>query len=217
MNGATVNLITISREFGSGGRDLAQLLGTRLGWRVLDRELVQHVAERLKLDPRTVANMDEHPPGMLARMSSALLITHPESPISLETSDVLSPDAVADATRAAMLEAAQSPPVIIVGHGSQCLFRDRAGTMHIRLVAPIDSRVQRICSRQPCEPTTAAAQVRRIDSDRYAYVRRYYHNDWRDPMLYDLEINTGKVPLDSAANAIVALITAAEATAADGR
>lgn len=212
MNGDAVNLITISREFGSGGSELAQILGARLGWRVLDRDLVQHVARRLELDPRTVAMMDEHPPSIFARMSSALLISHPESPISIETSHVLSPDAIADATRTAMLDAAQSPQVIIVGHGSQCLFRDRADTMHIRLVAPVDSRIRRICSREPGEAASAAVHMRRIDSDRYAYVRRYYHSDWRDPLLYDLEINTGKVSTAAAVSAIVALVAPENST-----
>ncbi len=206
MKGATIDLITISREFGSGGSDLALRLGAELGWPVLDRQLVEQVASRLQLDPRTVAMMDEHPPGLLARISSALLITRPESPIAVDSSDVLSPDAVAEATRAAMLDAVKSPPLIVVGHGSQCLFHDRPGTVHIRLVAPLDSRVRRICDREPCEPNIAAAQVRKMDSDRYAYVRRYYHGDWRDPLAYDLQINTGKVSIESAAAAVMALV-----------
>lgn len=206
MDEQPVNVITISREFGAGGSELAQVLGDQLGWRVLDRDLVQRVAEQLGLDPRTVATMDEHPPGIFARISSALLITHPEAPITLEATGVLSPDAVADATRAAILEAAQSTPVVVVGHGSQCLFRDRPCTVHIRLVAPLDSRVQRVCARAPCEALIAAAQARRMDNDRYAYVRRYYHSDWRDPMLYDLEINTGRVSIQSAAGIIAAFV-----------
>ncbi len=206
MDEGAIDLITISREFGSGGSELAQELGARLGWRVLDRDLVQRVAERLKLDPRAVAVMDEHPPGIFSRLSSTLLMTHPEWATSLDTGDVLSPDAVADATRAAILEAGQSPPVIVVGHGSQCLFQDRPGTLHLRLVAPLESRVKRICSREPCEGATAAAQVRRMDTDRSAYVRRYYHSEWRDPLLYDLAINTGRVPIQAAASMIVARV-----------
>ncbi|MGI9090511.1 MAG: AAA family ATPase [Gemmatimonadaceae bacterium] len=206
MEEGKVDLITISREFGSGGSELAQALGARLGWRVLDRDLVQLVAERLKLDPRTVAAIDEHPPGIFSRLSSALLITHPEWATSLDTSDVLSPDAIADATRAAILEAGQSPPVVVVGHGSQCLFHDRPATLHVRLVAPLQARVERICTREPCEGVTAVAQVRRMDTDRSAYVRRYYHNDWRDPLLYDMEINTGRVTIETAAALVVALV-----------
>lgn len=206
MAEAAVDLITLSREFGSGGSELAQELGTRLGWRVLDRDLVQLVAARLNLDPRTVETMDEHPPGLFSRISSALLITSPESPISLHTSDILSPDAAADAARAAILEAVQSPPLIVVGHGAQALFRDRPGSLHIRLVAPPESRVKRICSREPCAPNAAAALLRHMDADRAAYVRRYYHTDWRDPMLYDLAINTGRTTIQESAAAILAIL-----------
>lgn len=206
MAEAAVDLITLSREFGSGGSELARELGTRLGWRVLDRDLVQLVAARLKLDPRTVETMDEHPPGIFSRISSALLITSPESPVSLDTSEILSPDAVADASRAAIMEAVKSPPLIVVGHGAQSLFRDRPGSLHIRLVAPVESRVKRICSREPCEPNAAAARLRHMDADRAAYVRRYYHTDWRDPMLYDLAINTGRTSIQESAAAILAIL-----------
>lgn len=206
MAEAAVDLITVSREFGSGGSELARELGTRLGWRVLDRDLVQQVADRLKLDPRTVETMDEHLPGILARISSALLITSPESPVSLDSRDILSPDAVADATREAMVEAVQSAPVIVVGHGSQALFHDRPGSLHVRLVAPVQSRVNRICSREPCEEKAAVARLRRMDTDRAAYVRRYYHTDWRDPMLYDLVINTGRTSIQASAAAILAIM-----------
>lgn len=206
MAETAVDLITLSREFGSGGSELARELGTRLGWRVLDRDLVQLVADRLKLDPRTVETMDEHPPGLISRISSALLITSPESPISLQTRDLLSPDAVADATRAAITEAVQSPPLIVVGHGAQLLFRDRPGSLHVRLTAPVQSRIERICSREPCEPNAATTRLRHMDADRAAYVRRYYHADWRDPMLYDLAINTGRTSIKAAAAAILAVM-----------
>lgn len=202
----TFDMITVSREFGSGGSDLAAELGTRLGWPVLDHELVHLVADRLQLARSRVAEMDEHPPGMLARLSSVLLMTRAEAHLPLDTREFLRPDAVADATRAVMLEAANSPPLIIVGHGSQCLFRDRPGSLHVRLVSEIDARVHRICSREPCEAATAVAQVRRMDTDRAAYVQRYYQSDWRDPMLYDIQLNTGRIGVAAATDAIVNLV-----------
>lgn len=201
-----VDLITVSREYGAGGSDLAHALGEYLQWPVLDRDVVRRVAERLRLDPRHVAAVDEQPPGLLTRLiASALLMTPPELPTEMQT-DTLHPDAVAAAARVAIQAAAQSPPLIVVGHATQCLFRDRPATLHIRLVAPLALRLERVCARLPCNTALAIAETRRMDQARDAYVRRHYQTDWRDPLLYDIQINTGRVSIEEAARSIVDVV-----------
>jgi hypothetical protein len=206
MSGAPVDLITISREYGAGGSELAQALGARLRWYVLDRQLIHEVAERLRIDERAAEEIDEHPPRFMALLSSALLITPPESPVGMNTSDILHPDDAAAAARIAMVEAAQKPPTIIVGHGGQCLFHGRPHTLHLRLVAPLEDRIRRVCGRRGCDESAAAAEARRMDADRVAYVRRYFTRDLRDPLLYDLEINTGRVQIAEAVHLLAGLV-----------
>lgn len=201
-----IDLITVSREYGAGGSDLARALGAHLQWPVLDRDLVHRVAERLRLEPHHVEAVDEQPPGLLTRLiASALLMTPPELPTEMQT-DRLHPDAVAAAARAAIQAAAHSPPLIVVGHATQCLFRDRPATLHIRLVAPLDIRLQRVCVRMPCNSARAVAETKRMDHARAAYVRRHYQTDWRDPLLYDVQFNTGRVSIEDAARAIARLV-----------
>lgn len=202
-----VDLITISREFGAGGSDLARELGERLQWPVLDRDLVAEVASRLQLHPRYIEPFDERAPTWFARLvASTLLMTPPEQHVDVDNQTVVHPDAIAEAARAAILARVQVPPLIVVGHGAQCLFRDRPGTLHVRLVAPMDRRVERICRREDCDRTVAAQVARRMDDARRGYVRRHYHVDLRDPLLYDLQLNTGTIPLAACAELIVALV-----------
>ena len=203
-----VDIITISREYGAGGSELARQLGDLLGWPVLDRDIVQRVADRLRLDQQTVEQMDEHPPGVLDRIATMLLMPPVESPVLLDTSDIPSSDSVADAARRVILEMVESPPLIVVGHGGQSLLRARAGTLHIRLVAPIGERVKRICAREECTPDDATARIRRIDADRRAYVRRYYQGDWDDPLLYDIQLNTARVAIEECTRMIAGLVRA---------
>jgi cytidylate kinase len=206
-SGVPIDLVTVSREYGSGGSDLARLLGERLHWPVLDRNLAQKVADRLRLEPHHVEALDEQTPSLLARfVSSALMMTPPELHLEIEIREVLHPDVVAEAARAAILTAAQSPPLIVVGHGAQCLFRDRPGTLHVRLVAPLAQRVRRVCGRMPCDPERAIAEARRMDQGRASYVRRHYHCDWRDSLLYDVQFNTGRIPIEEAAAAVAELV-----------
>jgi CMP/dCMP kinase len=203
-----IDLITVSREFGAGGSDLARSVGRELEWPVLDRNLVHRVAERLRLEPQHVEAVDEQPPGLLTRLiASALLMAPPELPTEAQP-DQLHPDSVAAAARAAILAAAASPPLIVVGHASQCLFRDRPGTLHIRLVAPLALRLQRVCTRMPCDSARAVAETRRMDQARAAYVRRHHQTDWRDPLLYDMQFNTGRVTIGEAARMVVQVVQA---------
>jgi hypothetical protein len=203
-----IDLITLSREYGSGGRELAEALGTRLGWYVLDYDLTTRVADRLQLKPDVVERMDEHPPGLLARIASALLVPMPESPITVDTSNVLDPDAVAHAVREEILSAVKSPPLIVVGHGTQCLFHDRVGTFHVRVMAPMASRVARLEQRYGWGADRAATQARELDAARTDYVRRYYNRDIRDPLLYDLQVNTNHISIDEAARMISMYVSA---------
>jgi cytidylate kinase len=201
-----IDVITIAREFGAGGSELATALGERLGWPVLDHDLPARVAARLQLDPNAVERMDEHAPTLLARVASAMLVCPPEAPMFVDTADVLSPDSVAEAASAEIREAVRTPPLVIVGHGAQCLLRGRPGTLHLRLVAPIEDRIARVCGRLGCEPRTAASRVRQVDDERHAYIRRYHDAEWRDPLLYDLQINTGRVPIPAAAELVAHVV-----------
>jgi hypothetical protein len=202
-----IDLITLSREYGSGGRELAEALGSRLGWYVLDYDLTTRVADRLQLKPDVVERMDEHPPGLLARIASALLVPMPESPITVDTSNLLDPDAVAHAVREEILSAVKSPPLIVVGHGTQCLFRERVGTFHVRVMAPMGSRVARLEKRYGWDAERAATQARELDAARTEYVRRYYNRDIRDPLLYDLQVNTNHISIDEAARMIATYVS----------
>ena len=210
----SIDLITIEREFGAGGSELAAALGARLGWRVADRDIVDAVAERLGVDEEAVAARDEHAPGLLERIGTTILRTSPEI-ISVAPDRALpDPEVVAQAAQTVLHGEAERPPVILVGHGAPILFRGRPGTLHVRLVAPLGSRVARICPRVGCGGKEAAALAHRVDADRAAYVRRYFHADWRDPLLFHVQLNTGLVTIPEATALIAELVEARGAATA---
>jgi len=201
----TIRLVTLSREYGAGGSELGVVLGEKLGWRVIDHELVRRMAARLSCDEGDVVAMDEHAPSFLERLAAAATVTAPESRVhsSPWTTD---PDCVAAAAREVLLEAAENPPAIIVGHGGNYLFRGRTDVLRVRVVAPFEARVQRVARRTGAPPQHVAADVRRRDADRQHYLQRYYKTDMNEPCSYDLQINTGTVSLESAARLVLELI-----------
>lgn len=205
MQNQPIDLITVSREFGAGGSDFAVELGNRLGWPVLDQDIIRRVAQRLKLQVKAVERLDEHPPNWLARVTSALLIAPPEMPVGIDTPHMLHMDSVAEAAQSVIVEAAQNPPLIIVGHSGQNIFATRRGALHVRLVAPLESRVERLRARFGWDHDTAAERARHIDADRAAYAQRYYHREWGDPLLYHVVIDTGRVSIAEAVKMIEAM------------
>jgi cytidylate kinase len=204
-NTSPIQLITISREYGAGGSELGVLLGQELGWPVLDHELIGKLAARLSCEEGEVVAMDEHAPSFFERLAAVGTVTAPESRSHLRpwTTD---PDCVAAAAREVLLEAAENLPLIVVGHGGNCLFRGRPDVLRVRVIAPLDLRVKRVARRSEITPARAAAEVRRRDSDRQNYLQRYYRSDANDPCNYDLQINTGTVSLQSAAGLVLRLI-----------
>lgn len=202
-----IDIITVSREVGAGGSDVARALGERLGWPVLDRDMISLVGERVGLREEVVETLDEHPGGWGRRLAEAMRMVVPaESPLIPYTGDLPNTDVVAAAAAAVITEAAERPPLVIVGHGAQCLLHNRPHTFHIRLVAPIAERVQRLQARFGWDPAQALAEARRYDADRRAYVTRYYKRSWDDPTLYDVQINTGAITLEEAAAFVVSLV-----------
>ena len=206
MQTATVDLVTVSREYGAGGSDFAVALGARLDWRVLDRELVKRVAERLHLQAGTVQQRDEQAPGWLARIASTLLVSPPESPVQVETNDLLMPDSIAQAAHAEIIAAAAHPPMIIVGHGAQIIFQKRPGTIHVRLIGTEESRIARVMARDRTTREVAAANERRINGQRQAYVQRYYHHYWADPLLFDIQFNTARLAIEDAVSFVASMV-----------
>jgi cytidylate kinase len=200
-----VQLITISREYGAGGSELGVLLGEKLGWPVLDHELVRQLAARLSCEEGEVKAMDEHAPSFFERLAAVATVTAPESrahsrPWSTD------PDCVAAAAREVLLEAGQTPPLIVVGHGGNCLFRDRPDVLRVRVTAPFDVRVQRVARRTGVTVRQATAEVRRRDADRQHYLQRYYQSDVNDACGYDLQINTATIPLEPAAQLVLSIV-----------
>jgi len=207
MHRARIELITVSRQFGAGGSELARKVGERLSWPVLDDEVACKCAQRLNLETSTVERLREHSPTLLARLSAALLVAPPEAP-GIDTTHLLRVDAIAEAAFESITEAAKSLPLIVVGFGTQCIFADRPDALHVRLIAPMSTRVERLRARYGWDAAGAESRARRSDEDRRRYVQRYFHREVNDPLLYDVQINMGRTTFEEATSIIEQLVRA---------
>jgi len=199
-------LITISRQFGAGGSIVAKKVADELGWRVVDNELVEQVAERAGLPPERVAEREERVSTFVERLARTLAAASPEvfpPPDSVGAAlDVPEADLVR-ITEAVVAEIAAQGRVVLVGRATPAVLSREADALHVKLVAPRAFRIQVAASRLGCPPDRAATVLDQTDKMRARYHREYYRRDWDDPVNYHLVINTGVVGFDGAAGVVV--------------
>lgn len=206
-----VQLVTVSREFGSGGSDLAEAIGRRLGWRVVDREVVARVAEELRVPEQEVEAHDEHVDGVAERVARYLSGSFPEVVFPVEERQRLKDWQVAHLAEAVVREAAAAPRVVVVGHGGMCLFSDRADALHVRVVAPTEHRVAEVVRRLATSEAEARREIRLRDAEREAFIRRRYGRVWDACDLFSVVVNSAAVGPEEGAAMVAALVDARSA------
>lgn len=187
--------VTVSRLYGAGGRRVAPALADRLGYRFVDREIVEEAARRIGLDPRIAAERDERVPGIVDELGLALARGMPEFAMA---SVAIGDRALADATGAVISSLADAGGYVILGRGGQAALRGRPDVCHLWLVGERADRARRVAASQGIEEREAASRCDRVDGERAAYVRRFYGADIRDPLLYDCILNTSLLGIDGA-------------------
>ena len=175
--------ITISRQMGSLGRDVARVVAARLGYRMVWREVINQAALQAGMPEVALATIDE----------LGLLGLRPSSQARR---------AYHDAVRRVIEALAATGNVVIVGRAGQVILRDRPDVLHVKVMAPASLRAGRVARTQNIPLAAAQAQVQASDRARRNYLRRYYQARWDDPELYDLIINTARLTPESAADLV---------------
>ncbi len=194
-------VVTISRQLGAGGAAVATKLAERLGWRLLDRALVERIAADLKVAPEQIEPHDERVESFVERLGQYLSEGYPEV-LPLPMLPPVSPERTARAARRIITAVLDESPAVVVGHGAQCVLRDDPRAFHVLVFAPLAHRIRRARGRYQVDEATAAARIKQSDADRRAYVREHFDREWMDPTVYHLCIDTGRITVEHSAELI---------------
>ncbi len=186
--------VAISREAGAGGVEVARDVGGALGWHVLDREILDAIAEESRLDANMVALLDE-----------TSLSWFSESVLNLVHSRLIGQNTYVERLVKLLLVSLAREPAVVVGRGASA-FLPRERGVSVRLVADPEYRIGLIERRRGVGEAEARRWIDETDSDRHAFVRRHFNQDPADPLSYDLTINTRRTGLEGAANLIVGAV-----------
>ena len=233
-------IITLSRQLGAGGSEVAAGVAKALGLRIIDREAIDQAAMECGVPEIALHELGyEGRRGLMERILDALK-TSPAIPsiIEMQRRESVSPLAMPPrgifAPAMPLLSAAMDEyvrmvgmviqnmakegKVLIIGRASQMLLRDNKDALHIQVVAPLSCRVQKLRDLEGLNQRDAKRRLLASDGARADFLRRYYGVNWLDPQLYDLVINTGQISVQTAVQLVVMtqvqrVITPAQPTA----
>src|SRR5437870_11317837 len=199
-------VITITRQYASGGSDIARLVAVGLDWTVIDNEFVDQVAQRAGLSAAEVAQREERAPGLLERLARTLAVASPEMFISSAAVTRVEQDelAIVQLTERVIAEAAAHGRIVLVGRGAQAVLARRPDALHVYVLASKPWRMRLAVERLGVPAATVDKAVDEIDHRRDQYVRTYYGRARHDVVNYDLVVNAERLGLEGAAALIVA-------------
>jgi hypothetical protein len=217
-------IITLSRQLGAGGAEIAAGVAKALGLSVIDREAIDRAAMEAGVPEIALHELGyEGRRGLVQRILDALKAS-PATPSydEMQRQDVLAPltmprgfftparpllsAAMEEYVRMVgmvVLNMAKEGSVLIIGQGSQVLLGQRPETLHLQVVAPLGSRVEKLMRVEGITRQEATKRLVASDQARAEYLRRYHSVNWLDPHLYDLVINTGRTSIQTAIQLVV--------------
>jgi cytidylate kinase len=199
-------LITISRQYGAGGSEVARRVAAELGWRLVDNELVEEVAARAGLPREDVAEREERLPSFAERLARTLAASTPElfaAPGPGGTVPKLQEADLVRITETVVAELAAKGRVVLVGRAAPAVLAREDNSLHVKLVAPRPYRIQAAADRLGLEPHQAAEILDETDAMRERYLRQFYRRNWNDPVNYHMILNTGVLGPAGATEVIV--------------
>lgn len=185
-----IRAISIEREFGCGGSEIAAKLAELLGWKLWDQELTQEIARLTNCSPQAVEQREWKADPAIYRIFKSFLRGAFEGGLPpTDRLEVLDARRIATVSELAVNHALSAGPCVIVGRGSQYFLRNRKDVFRAFLYASRDSKIHRlIIAGAPQEK--AITDVDTIDGGRAAFVKRYLKLDWPEYHLYDAMFNT---------------------------
>jgi len=182
-------IVTLEREYGSGGGAIAAELAHRLGWKLWDNQLTCEIAKRAQVTESAVALCDERVDGRLYRLAKTFWRGSYERSIPLAASAAFDTDRMVTMVGEIMGTIAEEGNAVIVGRGAPFFLRERDDTFRVFTYAPHDEKIRRLLAMGKVREE-AEDLVNNVDKERVAYVKHYFNADWPTRSLYHLMINT---------------------------
>jgi len=185
----SVKIITLEREYGSGGSLIAKSLAQRLGWKHWDEELTAEIARAANVDFREAQRCDERVDTFLYRLFKVYARGSYERSLAIGGSRVFDTDCMVEMLQQVIEDIASRGNCVIVGRGSPYFLRNRPDAFHVFIYASEEEKIRRVRSLGKTEKE-AQQLVAEVDRDRADFIRHYFGKEWPHRPLYNIMINS---------------------------
>lgn len=187
--GQTMAIITISRQVGSLGNEIGKATADRLGYEYIEQFQISKSLSNMGYSLSDIDSYDEKKPSVWQTLT-------------------LQKERFSHFIQAAVYELAVTKNVVIVGRGGQVILGDIPGALHVRIVSPLATRLNRLMEQREIDEKTAHRFIRQTDRDSSGYLSTYFYADWKDSDLYDLIINTRSLTVEESVEIIARTVEA---------
>jgi cytidylate kinase len=184
-----IRVLTVEREYSSGGGEIAAILAQRLGWKLWDQALTNEIARQMECDCRVVEERAEKRDPLFHRLLMAFMRGSHEGSLNAPRLKIADAECIREVTEQVVKEAAQCGGCVIVGRGSAYYLNDRPDAFHVFIYAPFDDKVRRLRAEGKSE-REAIHLAESVDRDREAFIRQYFKVDWPDRHRFHLMVNS---------------------------
>lgn len=199
-----IRVVTIAREYGSGGSEVGRLTAQNLGWKFLDASLINKVAAIARARANIRNENKELCDSWLEQLADGIRLPSSAGCHRSRQLEVIDANSMRALTEHVVRAAADMGDCVIVGRGSQCILRGHRDALHVFVYAPVDCRTERLKRRFPDRPDLRDVMAD-IDRQRATYVHRHYGYIWDDICMYDLCLNTARGTSTAAATIVEAV------------
>jgi cytidylate kinase len=186
----TIRVITLEREYGSGGGEIAAKVASRLGWKLWDQLLTEEIARRLDCDCRAVEEHAERRDPAYYRLLKAFMRGSFEGSLNAPRLKMVDTECVREVVEKILPDIAEAGHCVIVGRGSAYYLGKRPDAFHVFIYAPFQERVRRLQLRGESK-AEASEHAETVDRDRADFIKRYFEVDWPGRHRFHLMVNSG--------------------------
>ena len=184
-----VRVITLDREYGSGGAEIAKALADRLNWKLLDQALTNAIARELDCEGHVVQEHEEKRDPLYYRLMKSFMRGSYEGSQNAQRVLMADTDCIREVYERIVRRAAEKGECVIVGRGSAYYLQGRSDTFNVFIYAPHQEKVRRLRARGKSE-TDAAHLADTVDSERAAFIKQYFGVEWPDRHKFHLMVNS---------------------------
>jgi cytidylate kinase len=184
-----IRVITVEREYGSGGADIAKRIASRLGWKLWDQLLTNEIARLMECECSVVEEHEEKRDPLYYRLLRAFMRGSFEGSLNAPRLKMADTDCIREVVERLVKRIAEGGQCVIVGRGSAYYLHNRRDAFHVFVYAPLDEKVRRLRAGGKSE-SEAIQLAETVDRDRADFIKQYFGVEWPDRHRFDLMINS---------------------------